>query len=342
MKSSLHDAVSMSHEKVENCRRQNDSEALASALETYARALLQSGDIAGAAAALEEAGTIWVQLNHVREAGSCLLLASSSYRLALQPIAARRTLEIGLEIELPEKLHDGFEVEACEQLLANGHSEDAWQGFSRFLDHRAAKLDHAIRAQILQRRATAALECKKFHEGATDLLEASQIYLDGRQHKDAEACALAAAGVLAEVDVAAAERIVLEVAKRVPIDGASAARRGLIGGRVAMQADAYELAANRFDEARQGALDVCDPVTYVIAAIEAADAAEAAGLRERTYTTLATGMATLSDLLGRDAAREAFEPKLRTYLNRWGNDEFNRVKTLYESRQRARRDQTKR
>jgi hypothetical protein len=340
MNTEPHDAVAIAREKVARCRAQSDVAALASALEIYARSTLQAGDVGGAATSLEEAGGIWARLDRVEQAGSCLLLAASSHRLAGQPEAAARALAAGRATALPVRLLDGFEVEACEQALANGRAEEAWHGFSRFLERAAGKLEPPVRAQMLQRCAAAAVACKRFREGATDLLAAGRIYLEGRQHADAEACALAAAGVLAEVDAPAAECIVQEVGTCVPRDGTAAARRGLVGGRVARQAGALAIAVERFDQARQGALDARDPVSYLAAAIEAADSAEASGDRARAYATLATGWATLGDLLGRDATRAAFEPRLRACLERWGPDEFKRVKGEYEETQRARKART--
>jgi hypothetical protein len=59
--------------------------------------------------------------------------------------------------------------------------------------------------------------------------------------------------------------------------------------------------------------------------------AEQAGDRREAYASLTKGWATLSDLLGRDAARASFEPALLDLKNRWGDEAFAAVKAEYEA-----------
>jgi hypothetical protein len=66
-----------------------------------------------------------------------------------------------------------------------------------------------------------------------------------------------------------------------------------------------------------------------------AELAEAAGNRQEAYAALATGWATLGDLLGSDAARLSFEPKLRDARARWGPMAFDEIKKAYEALRRS-------
>jgi hypothetical protein len=202
---------------------------------------------------------------------------------------------------------------------------------TRILEEIGGSLGPLDRAQLLQRRAAASLASQCSLEAANDLLHASRLYLERGHPADGEACALAAASVLAEVDAAAAERVISEISATVPADGAAATRRGLVGGRVAMQSGAASLALQRFDEARQGALDVADPISYFAAAVEASHAAEALGEPRTAYARLVTAWASLSDILGREDAARLVRPALEGLRDRLGAQRFVAAKREYES-----------
>jgi len=247
-------------------------------------------------------------------------------------------LEAGRTTALPARLLQGFAVEACEQDLVNGRPHSALAGFSRIVDPSAGQLEPQVRSQLLQRRAAAAIACQRFSQAAADLLHASRIIFGGGRDADAEACALAAAGVLAEHDVAAAERIMTEVSARAPADGAAATRRGMVGGRVAMAAGNAALALKRFDQARQGALDVGDPISYLAAAVEASRAAEAIGELKTAYARLATAWASIADVLGREEAVRMVGPELANLRHRLGAQRFATVKQDHENERVRARD----
>jgi hypothetical protein len=334
MISEADNALPEARQKVDALRQEGRVEELARALESLAAVAMKQADVAGAASALEEAGGLWRDLGRAEEAGSCLLLAASSYRLAAQPVDATRVLDAGRRTAVPDRIGRGLAVEACEQDLANGKAEDAWSGFSRFLDQYGSALAPELLAQMLQRRAAAAIACERLTEAAADLLKASKIFVDSGRHADAEACALAAAGVLASVDTTSAERILTEIAASVPADGSAAARRGLVGGKVAMQAGEPALALKRFDEARQGALDATDPLSYLAAAVEASHAAEAMGELKGAYAQLARAWGSLSGLLGRDAAEKMIAPELEALRDRLGAPRFDAARQAYEAERR--------
>jgi hypothetical protein len=330
------ETVSIGRERVEQSRQLNAPEALANALESYAAALMQTVDVATAAQALEEAGSIWTSLNRWEQAGSCRLLAAASFRMASQPESAGRVLSAGLALpaHMPERLRRGFDMEHSEQHLAAGRYEAAIQGFTKLIDD-SARLDPPDLALILQRRGAAAITNGQPHPAADDFLHAAGIYRELHHHADAEACTLAAAAGLAFADPLAAEAIVGQVATTVPSDGAAAYRRGMVGGRVAMEAGDSALALKRFDLARQAALDVRDPISYLAAASAAAQAAERLNDMTAAYGRLAAAWASLADLAGKEAAREMVRPLLRSLRERLGNDCFADVKDAYEHRART-------
>ena len=327
-------SLAESRQKVDRLRQEGRVEELASALESLAAVAMKQADVAGAASALEEAGGLWRDLGRAEQAGSCLLLAASSYRLAAQPEDAKRVLDAGRRTAVPDRIGRGLAVEACEQDLANGKAEDAWRGFSQFLDRYGSALAPELLAQILQRRAAAAVACERLTEAAADLLKASKIFVASGKHADAEACALAAAGVLASVDTTSAERIMTEIAASVPADGSAAARRGLVGGKVAMQAGVPALALKRFDQARQGVSTQRIRSRYLAATVEASHAAEAMGELKVAYAQLARAWGSLSGLLGRDAADKMIRPELEALRDRLGTPSFDAARQAYEAERR--------
>jgi len=316
-------------------RAAGDPPALAEALEALASAALKGAELPAAASALEEAGGLWLGLGRMDRAGSSLLLAAATWRLAQDPDAAQRVLERGLAAPLPDRLGDGFATEACEQALARGDAEKALACFRKLRDRLEETAEPLTRARLLERSAAAALACGRPRDGADDLLGAATLYTGHGAPADGEAAALAAAAVLADLDTGAAERIVAEIAAEPPADGAAAARRGLVSGRVAARAGNQRSALERFDGARQGALDCRDPISYLAAAAEGAAAAEACGLMEAAYERLATAWATLSDLMGPESARELVRPALQGLRDRLGAARFNAVRAAYEARRRA-------
>ena len=88
--------------------------------------------------------------------------------------------------------------------------------------------------------------------------------------------------------------------------------------------------------ARDHALRANAPVSYVAAAVAIAELRDQLGDRLGAYGALAAGYVTLDDLLGAETGREAFAPRLRALRQKWGAEEFQRIKSAYE----AQRQQT--
>ncbi len=305
--------------------------AQATRLEALATRRLEAGEIAAAAASLEAAGMIWSRLGESEREGTCLLLAATHLRLAGDLGAARRVLALAEVAPLSERLRRGCALEGCEQELAGGHPESALAGFGRILDTLTAPGDELDRSLVLQRRAVAALACRREAGAAEDFLQAARIFDGHAAHADAEAARLAAASILAASDPARAEQILARVRQNAPRDGAAATRRGLVGGKVAVSAGDPALALRCFDDARQGALGMDDPVSYYAAALGASRAAETMGDLETAYARLATAWATLADKLGKEGAAAMLRPELSGLRERAGTEAFAAAKQRYEA-----------
>ncbi|WP_143123910.1 hypothetical protein [Nitrosomonas ureae] len=273
-----------------------------------------------------------MQVPTMERRGNCLLLAASTHRLAGDFASAQRNLELARSSDLSERLRRALEVEWSEQQLAAGHGERARAGFSRVLDDFAEPLEPLVQAQMLQRRAAAAVSCESWSSAADDFVQAATILEARGFHADAEAAKLAAAAVLANIDPVSAEHILSEVYRTIPTDGGATTRRGLVGGKVAMQAGDPSRAIKRFDEARQGALDVGDPISYLTATEEASHAAEILGDFETAYARLATAWVSLSDVLGAETAGNMIRPVLMALRDRLGVERFTAAKRQYEER----------
>lgn len=315
---------------VDRQRAEGSRADLAVSLEALASALLKEADLHGAAEALEEAGALWSETGDPTRQGNCLLLGASTRRLAGELDLAERNAAEGLKLDLPPRLRRGFETEWCEQQLSRGKYDAAYEGFTRIIEAVEDDLAPARLAQLYQRRAAAAIENEQLESGANDLLFSSTILTREGHHADAEASALAAAAVLAEIDPGTAEKVFSEVSSTVPTDGAAAARRGLVGGKIARMAGRETLALARYDEARQGALDVGDPLSYFTAAVEASHSAESLGDDVVAYGRLATAWGSLTDALGRDAAATTVRPELKALKERLGDERFQAAKEAYE------------
>lgn len=327
--------IASAREQVAQYRQIGSHEHLAESLEGLASALLQEAALIEAASSLEEAASLWSTMNSIQRQGSCLLLAACSRRLAGDMVGAQANLDLGLATALPPKLKNGFEVEWCEQELAKGHCASAYSGFTAVLDRLADELEDIQKAQLYQHRAAAAIGEQKAHKAADDFLHSATIFDKQGLLADAEASALAAAAILAEVDPVTAEEIISEIIKTIPHDGPAAIRRGLVGGKVAIGVGDPKLALKRFDEARQGALDVGDPISYQTAAVEASHIAESLGDFETAYARLATAWVSLSDIFGGETGAKLIRPDMIRLRDRLGIDVFNKAKHKYESKHRA-------
>ncbi len=101
--------------------------------------------------------------------------------------------------------------------------------------------------------------------------------------------------------------------------------------------EAGDIAAARHHAlaARRHALDAAAAAPYIGAAVALSRIEERCGDRPAAYTALATGWATLGDLLGPALARSTFEPLLRDLRSRWGASAFDAARQSHEVGRKA-------
>lgn len=304
-------------------------------LETQARERLAQADLDGAASLLQQAARDWVVLDNTERAGTCWLLAASTLRLAgqLEPAgeAARHAQELST---LPAALRRGVAMELAEQALASGDAALAQQRFGAVLSRHAEHLDGPLRAVVLQRRAAAASAAHDEQGAANDFCVAADLMEQGGKAADAEAARLAAAACLSTVDPQRAEALWRQVNQHPPRDGTSAARRGLVGGHIALQGHEPALALARYGAARQGALDARDAASYLAASVQSANLLEQLGQLNDAYARLASAWVTLGSLLGRESAATLVRPAMQGLRERLGHEVFQRLKDGYEATRR--------
>ena len=326
--------IIQAQELVAKYRAEEKRSELAEALEKLASVLIREAQPIVAANALEEAADIWLLLQSAQRFGSCLLLAAANRRLAADLRGAKRVLELGMAFDIPAQLKRGFTLEFLELKLDNGEHEEAYQGFTNFIAHEADHLSPPEMAFVYQRLAAAANLSGKFLEAGQAFLKASEILnLEGHL-SDAEDCAMAASTVLMETDLESAERIYTEVCRTVPQDGKAAIKRGMLGSKLAQKSGDLKLAIKRIALAKQGALDIVDPLSYLAAAVEASHLLEQLKEFETAYTTLATAWVTIADLVGKEEAAKLVRPELEAFRDRMGAEKFLAIKQAYEEKRR--------
>ncbi|WP_405059071.1 hypothetical protein OG474_40985 [Kribbella sp. NBC_01505] len=108
--------------------------------------------------------------------------------------------------------------------------------------------------------------------------------------------------------------------------GEDVVQRALLTAHTALEDGALKEAVRAAVVARRQALQDVEPLGYLTAVLIAAQATERLGDRLSVYRLLATAKATLTDLLGAEAAAALVEPELVALRSKWGADEFGRVK----------------
>jgi tetratricopeptide (TPR) repeat protein len=319
-----------SRRRLADARRRKDDDDIAEALAVHANSLVREGRNADACAALDEAAGIHQAAGRVYDDARCTQFAGTLYRLdghldkaeshcsrvlalcdSQGPVAAAACAELG------------------EIALARGDDAAAVRAFTAAVD---AGPSGPARGPLLRRRAIALAAGGRVAEAIDDL---------GTAHDLLIAAGDRVGGIRALIERATAERnggLVTEAEKTVgraislaQQDGDHAALADL---QLLLAAEALDrrdpvAAMSVAQEARTEALAANAPTSYLGAAHAIAQLAEAAGDRLTAYAALATGWATLGDMVGGDLARTSFEPALRDMRERWGVEAFGQVQNSY-------------
>ena len=320
-------------EQLTQARAQSDAARLADALLRHANALAATGQLADASAALDEA----LQLQRRRDARDdvlrCLLLSAELLRLQGHRAEAAERAREGLSMTAPGT-PDRAQAQAVvgEIALSDGDAPGAERAF----DETLAISSHAPAWWRSRARARAALG--RFEEAATDLETAADrctALNDGTGARRAAIEAATAWHRARRVDRAAALMAATSAQARAARDEAALGALELLAATAALERRDAGAARAHAQAARTHALAARAPETYIGAAIALSTLAEHANDDVAAYGTLASGWATLSDLLGADLARTAFEPVLREQRLRWGAPRFDAARGAYEASRRA-------
>ncbi len=82
-------------------------------------------------------------------------------------------------------------------------------------------------------------------------------------------------------------------------------------------------------QAQDLALQAVQPISYTTSTLAISKLSEEKGDRLQAYRALAVGWATLGDLMGEELGKATFGPKLQELVDKWGEEEFVRVRDAY-------------
>jgi hypothetical protein len=301
---------------------------------------LDLGRFAEAAAAFDETAEHELAAGRRTEAAHALRFAASSWRLGGRPeLASGRAASAAELVEPGSPPYVAALVERGEALAATGEASEAADAYTRALeDGRAAGMPPAAEALLLHRRAGLSVALGKAAEAAADVHAARRLHERIGDPKAAlsayvdEVTYLQAGGDPARsARIAGAARRAAERAG----DHHALADLDLLAATRALNRGDARAALTAARAARAQALFATDPIRYIGAALAVADLAETTGDRVAAYESLAVGLVTVGDVLGRDVARQVFEPPLLAQRDRWGPNGFAAAKRTYEDRRRA-------
>lgn len=188
---------------------------------------------------------------------------------------------------------------------------------------------------LLRKRAVAYTAVERYPDAVHDLEAAHDLLVRAGDQGGAVRVLVETATALRHVGRNADAERVVERAETVAMrtaDHAALADLHLLRASRALDLGGAAEAIRSAQTARHEALAANAPTSYISAAHTIAQLAELAGDRQAAYAALATGWATLGDLLGGDIARMSFAPKLGELRERWGAAAFADVKRSYEAR----------
>jgi tetratricopeptide (TPR) repeat protein len=327
-------------QRLATARTTGDADELADALARHANLLVRAGKFAAARAELDEAAAIHRRRGRVYDEARTTHLAASLSRMAGDLAGARSRARRALDLVGPDTtIAVSALSELGEDAVAEGKLDEAPKHFAAAIGAaQAASLTDAALATLYRRRATVLAAA---HQNA----QAIHDFERAREHFARAGDVSSAVRVHVEQATAVQQSGDLDRAERISAEARQAAER--VGDQLALadldlldSARAVDrrdlvaaLAAAR--SARQHALQAVAPPLYVAAALAIAELSEKSDDRLGAYDALATGWATVGDLLGHELARATFEPKVRALQTRWGAEAFAAVKVEYEARQRA-------
>ena len=322
--------------RLNQARQSGDADAIAEALAVHANALIQHGQLGLAQQALEEASNIHSSRGRTYDVARCLQMAGTLCRFQGRLDEAEKLVTRALDfVDGAGPIAVSGYAELGEIAMASGRAANAAAEYQAALDAgRSTGLIDSARATLLRKRAVALVSTKDYPTAVRDLQTAYELLINAGERPAAtrtlieKATALQHARQFTEAE--AVIRAAMELAQSA-VDHAALADIHLLSATQALEQHDTGAALLASQTARSEALAGNAATSYIGAAHAIAQLREAAGDRLGAYEALAVGWVTLGDLLPKDLARAAFEPKLREMRERWGQDAFDETKKKYEA-----------
>jgi len=327
-------AIETSERRLGTARAGGDASSIADALLRHADMLLHAGRLADAERAVDEATALHQARGATLDESRCLRLGATLGRLQgrLDDARLRATKALGLANGRPAEAA-AAQVELGEIALARGDAPAALEAFDAALASGAAATQAAWHG-----RAKALAQAGRFEAAAADLEALARLTEAAGDPRGAWRTAIEAATAWQHARrFDKAEALVLAVRPGAAAAGDEEVLAGLalLSATQAIEAGQLPLARLHASAAREHALASRAAASYIGAAVALSRIDEEAGDRGGAYAALATGWATLGDLLGPELARAAFEPLLRRLRAQWGVEAFDAARRAYEAPRRA-------
>ncbi len=319
-------------DQVAQARARDDAPRLADALLRHANALAAAGRLADAATALDEALALHRRHHASEDLRRCLLLAAELLRMQGRHGEAVERAREALALA-PDGTPEHAQAQAVLGEIALSGGDAA--GAERALDAALAVVPEHPAWRHSRARARAALG--RFDEAAQDLEAARDRCAargDGPAARRAAIEAATAWHHAGRHDRSAALVAQTLAQARAVHDESALGALELLQATAALERRDAQAAAEHARAARAHALASRAADTYVGATLTLSTLAGHAGDDVAAYGALATGWATLSDLLGPELARAAFEPPLRALRLTWGVARFDAARSAYEATRR--------
>ena len=313
----------------------------AEALMQTAQSMIPEGRWPEAAESLEEAAWLHAEAGRTYDQTKCLQLAATLRRSSGQIEAARALVDRAADLAPKDQtLAVSIASERAESAFAEGLYEEAVSAWNEALERaHDSGLKADGRSALLRRRARAFLALNQIGPARNDFDLAAKLVATGHGMGIAGFVRTEEANLLLQQgypDQAEEVLSTLEAALLgAPKDPHLAAEILTVHARLARAAKQIRAAVEYALQARASALEAIAPLSYFAASVELAEALEAQGKLTEAYGALATTWATLSDVLGEDAAQSWVEPCLMAYQLKWGEASFAQARKDYETTRRA-------
>jgi len=336
-------------DRLKSARLGNDPAILAEALAAHASKLVQEGKIGFARAEIDEAIQIHQNLSRVYDEARLTQLSATLCRMEgnfqeakTRAVRAANLADAINNPALATPIIVGAATELGETALSQGDGLSAAYAFGQAYEiGKNGGLLPTYQSSILRKRAAAYAQAGKPDDAVADLEIAYRILKEEGDKVNAIRTLIEQISALMQSTQANSESKIdtlmteARIAAGETEDHASLADLDILVATQALQKRDSDTALIAAKSARQEALAGRAPLAYISSIAVIAQLEENAGNRVAAYGALATGWATLGDLLGPQVARATFEPLLQQMRDRWGNTHFWEVKESYENMRRA-------